>query len=101
MSVEHGNDEYTLRLDMIDEAVEADDELPESRELRVRNPVTPIGEQNKRLGGVNGQLGEIGGIRLGVLGDELDGRFQILDGEVRPGYFASHLDRRFFTSSWL
>ena len=36
-----------------------------------------------------------------VLGDELDGRFQILDGEVGPDYFASHLDRRFFTCSWL
>ena len=42
MSVEHGYDEYTLWLDMIDEAVRADDELPESREFRVRNPVTPI-----------------------------------------------------------
>ena len=63
--------------------------------------MTPIGEQSKRLGGVNGQLGEIGRIRLGVLGDERDGRFQILDGEVRPDYFASHLDRRFFTCSWL
>jgi hypothetical protein len=101
MPVQHGNDEYTLWLDMIDEAVGADDELPESREFRVRNPVTPIGEPSKRLGGVDGQLRQIGGIRLGVLGDELDGRFQIPDGEVRPDYFASHLDRRFFTCSWL
>ena len=83
MSVEHSNDEYALRLDQVDEAV------------------TPVGEPSQRLGSVHGKLGQIGGIGLGVLGDELDGRFQVLDGGGSPDYLASHLERRFFTCSWL
>ncbi len=63
--------------------------------------MTPIGELSKGLGGVNAELGQIGGIGLGVLGDELDSRFQVVDGGVRPDYLASHLARRFFTCAWL
>ena len=101
MSVKHSNDEYTLRLDQVDEAVGADDEHPEPREFKVGDLVAPVREPIKRLGGVNGKLSQIGGIRLGVLGNELNGRFQILDGGVSPDYLASHLERRFFTCSWL
>jgi hypothetical protein len=84
MPVKHSNDEYPLRVDDVDEAVGPDDKLSEPREFRIRNLVAPIGEPRKRFGGVNGKLGQVGGIGLGVPGDELDGRFQVLDGGVSP-----------------
>ena len=101
MPVQEGDYEDTLRLDQIDEAIGTHDELPEARKLRIGNPVPAVGEADERLRCVNGELSEIGCIGFRVLGDELDGGYQIVDGGVGPDYLASHLERRFFTCSWL
>ena len=101
MAMKEADNEHPLHLDQIDEPVGTEDELTEPGKLRVGDLMAPIGKLSKRLGGINGELGQIGRVRRGVLADKLDGPFQVLNSGVRPNYFASHLARRFFTASWL
>lgn len=64
MPVQHRHDEHALRLDEIDEAVRTYDELAETGELWIAEPVTPIRELAKGLGCVHRQLRQGPGVGL-------------------------------------
>ena len=93
------NDQHTLLLNQIHEAVGADDEFAILRQLAIREAMATVGEAPKRLGGVNRELRKASCVRVGVLGNELDGGLKVLDRGIRPDYRASHFARRFFTCS--
>lgn len=82
MPVQDGQDEHALRLDDVDEAIGADDELTKSGQLRITEPVAAIRELGKRFRGVYCELGQGPRVRPGVSGDELDSSFQVLDSRV-------------------
>jgi hypothetical protein len=93
------NDEHTLLLNQVHEAIGANDELAILRQLAIGETMATVGEAPKGLGGVNRELRQASGIRVGVFGDELDRGLKIVDGGIGPDYRASHFARRFFTCS--
>jgi hypothetical protein len=101
MPVEDRDDQHTLRFNNVDESIRTDDEFPAARKLGIRDLVASVGRVTKGFGSINGELSKVGGIRGGVPGNELNCRFQVVDGGLSPDYLASHLERRFFTCSWL
>ncbi len=78
-----------------------DDQLTEPRQFRIRQTVAPVGGTLKGLSRIDGQLRQTACVRLGVLGNEGHDCFEIVYRGVGPDYRASHLERRFFTCSWL
>ena len=63
--------------------------------------MTAVRELPKGLGCIDGELREAPCIRVGVPCDERYGCFEIVDRGIGPDYWPSHLERRFFTCSWL
>ena len=101
MAMEHPHDQNPLGFDQVDEPVRTYDELPEQRELRIPKPVTTVGELRKGFSCIHHQLRKRPRVGIGVLRDELYGSFEVLNRGLRPGYRASHFERRFLTCSWL
>jgi len=95
--VDDADDEYSLWLNTVNEPVTSDKELAEVGKLRVRQAPTAFGKFCQRITGITDLLGKSRGICRGVSSHELDGGYEIVDGGVRPDYFTSHLESRFFT----
>ena len=99
--VENCDDEHPLGFNQIDQPIGPDDELAETRELRVTQAVSSVRGSDQRLSCLDRQLRQAARVRFRVPRYELDGRLEILYGWIGPDYLASHFARRFLTCSWL
>ena len=95
--MDDADDENSFRFNSVNEPVTSDEELAEVGQLRVRQAPTAFRELCERITDIADLLGKSRGICRGVSSHELDGGFEIVDGGIRPDYFTSHLESRFFT----
>ena len=95
------DDEDSLLLDKVHQPIGPDNQLTKPGQLRIGQAMTAVREPPKGLSSIDGELREASCIRVGVLRDERNGCFEVLDRGIGPDYWASHLERRFFTCSWL
>jgi len=95
------DDENSLLLDKVHKPIGPDNQVTKPGQLRIGQAMTAVRELPKGLSSIDGELREASCIRVGVLRDERNGCFEIVDRGIGPDYWASHLERRFFTCSWL
>ena len=101
MPVQDRDDQDSLPFDKVHQPVGPDYQLTEPGQLRIGQTMTAVREPPKGLSGIDGELREASRIRVGVLRDERNGCLEVVDRGIGPDYWASHLERRFFTCSWL
>ena len=90
-------DQDSLPLDKVHQSVGPDYQLTKPGEFRIWEAVTAIRERTKGLRGIDGELSQAPCISVGVLRDEVNRCFEVVDCGIGPDYWASHLERRFFT----
>ena len=74
------DDQDSLPLDKVHQAIGPDNQLTqEPGQLRIGQAMTAVREPSKGLSRINGELGEALSIRVGVLRDERNGCFEIVD----------------------
>ena len=92
-------DHYAFRLDLVHQAVGANDQLSEAWIGGISERATSLTQVRERVGGVANALRQCGCEGRGVAPDVLDGVYEIVSSWLRPDYFASHLESRFLTCS--
>jgi hypothetical protein len=88
-----------FRFDLIDEPVRPDDQLAKASMGWVGKWTTTLAEFGQRIASIADALRKSSREGRRIAPDELDGLDQIIGRRLGPDYFASHLERRFLTSS--